>query len=320
LSLFLAYAFYFLNCIKAFDWYNYVFKDLHFLMKISGFTFIRNGTILGYPFIESINSILPICDEFIIAVGPSEDDTLTLLKKIKSKKIKIIQTQWNENMKDRGFVYAQQKMIAQFNCSGDWAFYLEGDEVIHQDDLKTIKKVMKKSLNNSNIESLVFDYYHFFGSKDWIATSPAWYRNEARIIRNNLRAWSPDALYFVNMDKNKKGRYPNAILVGVPIYHYGHIRSVASMNDKLKRVGKYWKTKIPNFISYKIDPQAVKPFLGQHPFIMNKWLKEKAEPFFNPDKNHLLTKREKKHRWLMLLEKWLNKDLTNKHFRLLDHE
>jgi len=211
-------------------------------------------------------------------------------------------------------------MIAQFNCSGDWAFYLEGDEVIHQDDLKTIKKMMQKSLNNSNIESLVFDYYHFFGSKDWIATSPAWYRNEARIIRNNLRAWSPDALYFVNMDKNKKGRYPNAILVGVPIYHYGHIRSVASMNDKLKRVGKYWKTKIPNFISYKIDPQAVKPFLGQHPFIMNKWLKEKAEPFFNPDKNHLLTKREKKHRWLMLLEKWLNKDLTNKHFRLLDHE
>lgn len=289
-------------------------------MIVSGFTFIRNGTILGYPFIESINSILPICDEFIIAVGPSEDDTLTLLKKIKSKKIKIIQTQWNENMKDRGFVYAQQKMIAQFNCSGDWAFYLEGDEVIHQDDLKTIKKVMKKSLNNSNIESLVFDYYHFFGSKHWIATSPAWYRNEARIIRNNLRAWSPDALYFVNMDKNKKGRYPNAVLVGVPIYHYGHIRSVASMNDKLKRVGKYWKTKIPNFISYKIDPQAVKPFLGQHPFIMNKWLKEKAEPFFNPDKNHLLTKREKKHRWLMLLEKWLNKDLTNKHFRLLDHE
>ena len=56
-------------------------------MKISGFTFIRNGTILGYPFIESINSILPICDEFIIAVGPSEDDTLARLKKIKSKKI-----------------------------------------------------------------------------------------------------------------------------------------------------------------------------------------------------------------------------------------
>ena len=56
-------------------------------MKVSGFTFIRNGTILGYPFIESINSILPICDEFIIAVGPSEDDTLARLRKIKSKSL-----------------------------------------------------------------------------------------------------------------------------------------------------------------------------------------------------------------------------------------
>jgi len=289
-------------------------------MKISGFTFIRNGTILGYPFIESINSILPICDEFIIAVGPSEDDTLTLLKKIKSKKIKIIQTQWNENMKDRGFVYAQQKMIAQFNCSGDWAFYLEGDEVIHQDDLKTIKNMMQTSLNNSNIESLVFDYYHFFGSKDWIATSPAWYRNEARIIRNNLRVWSPDALYFVNMDKNKNGRYPHAISIGVPIYHYGHIRSKASMNDKLKRVGKYWNRKIPDFISYEIDPNAIKPFSGKHPAIMKSWLKEKAEQTFHPDPNYQITRREKRHRWLMFFEKFLNKDLTRKHFKFINYD
>ena len=131
-------------------------------MKISGFTFIRNGTILGYPFIESINSILPICDEFIIAVGPSEDNTLARLRKIKSKKIKIIETQWNEKMADRGFVYAQQKMIAQFNCSGDWAFYLEGDEIIHENDLSAVKKAMKENLNNFNIDALVFDYYHFF--------------------------------------------------------------------------------------------------------------------------------------------------------------
>ena len=285
-------------------------------MKVSGFTFIRNGTVLGYPFIESINSILPICDEFIIAVGPSKDDTLARLRNINSKKIKIIQTQWNENMKDRGFVYAQQKMIAQFNCSGDWAFYLEGDEVIHEDDLITIKKSMQKSLNNFRIEALVFDYYHFFGSKDWLATSPAWYRNEARIIRNNLRVWSPDALYFINMDKNKKGRYPNAALVNVPIYHYGHVRSVSSMNDKLRRVGKYWHKKLPDFTAYKIDPKALKPFLGEHPIIMKKWLKEKAEPFFIPDKSHILSGREKRHRWLMSLENLLKLNLRKKHFRI----
>lgn len=289
-------------------------------MKISGFTFIRNGTILGYPFIESINSILPICDEFIIAVGPSEDDTLARLKKIKSKKVKIIQTQWNENMKDRGFVYAQQKMIAQFNCTGDWAFYLEGDEVVHQDDLIIIKKAMKKYLNNSKIESLAFDYYHFFGSKDWIATSPAWYRKEARIIKNNLRVWSPDALYFVNMDKNKKGRYPNAISLDVPIYHYGHIRTKASMNNKLKRVGKYWNKKIPDFVQYEIDPKAIKLFSGNHPKIMKIWLKENAEQVFNPDPNYKITQREKRHRFFSIFEKLLNKDLTKKHFNSISDD
>jgi len=73
-------------------------------MKVSGFTFIRNGSILGYPFIESIKSILPICDEFVIAVGKSDDDTLSKIRAIKSKKIRIIETVWNENMQDRGFV------------------------------------------------------------------------------------------------------------------------------------------------------------------------------------------------------------------------
>ena len=113
-------------------------------MKVSGFTFLRNGSILGYPFKESILSVLPIVDEFIVALGPSEDDTEKVLKSIKSDKLKIIHTQWNEKMTDRGYVYGQQKMIAQFNCTGDWAFYLEADEVVHENDLDKIYNSMKK--------------------------------------------------------------------------------------------------------------------------------------------------------------------------------
>jgi glycosyltransferase involved in cell wall biosynthesis len=133
-------------------------------MKVSGFTFIRNGTLLGYPFIESILSALPICDEFIVAVGDSEDDTLSRIQAIDSDKIKIIPTQWNEKMQDRGFVYAQQKMIAQYNCSEDWAFYLEGDEILHEDDLTKIRTCMEKHLKNPEVEALVFDYHHFLAA------------------------------------------------------------------------------------------------------------------------------------------------------------
>ena len=88
-------------------------------MKVSAFTFIKNGQILGYPFLQSIQSVLPIVEEFIVNVGESEDDTLALIKSISSSKIRIIQSKWNDSMQDRGYVYGQQKMIAQYNCTGD---------------------------------------------------------------------------------------------------------------------------------------------------------------------------------------------------------
>jgi glycosyltransferase involved in cell wall biosynthesis len=284
-------------------------------MKISGFTFIRNGTLLGYPFIESILSALPICDEFIVAVGNSEDDTLERIKAIGSDKIRIIPTQWNEKMQDRGFVYAQQKMIAQYNCTGDWAFYLEGDEILHEDDLPKIKASMEKHLNNPEVEAIAFDYHHFFGSPDWVAVSPAWYRQECRIIRNTIRSWAPDGLYFVVMDKNKSGRYPKAALVGVPIYHYGHVRSVEAMRQKNERVGKYWKHDHPLFNGYQIDPQALKPFSGNHPDAVSNWLKNEAEKYFTPNQDHQLTQRERKHRIKSKIEQLLGLDLIKKHYK-----
>lgn len=286
-------------------------------MKVSGFTFIRNGSLLGYPFIESILSALPICDEFIVAVGDSEDDTLERIQAIGSNKIRIIQTQWNEKMQDRGFVYAQQKMIAQYNCTGDWAFYLEGDEVLHEDDLPKIRASMEEHLNNPKVEALAFDYHHFFGSPDWVAISPAWYRQECRIIRNTIRSWAPDGLYFVVMDKNKKGRYPRAALVDAPIYHYGHVRSVEAMRKKNERVGKYWKHDHPLFNGYQIDPQALKKFSGNHPKIVKPWLENEAEKNFTPNQNHSLTKREIKHRLAMKLEFIFGRELNKKHFTLI---
>jgi hypothetical protein len=218
-------------------------------------------------------------------------------------------------MQDRGFVYAQQKMIAQYNCSGDWAFYLEGDEVLHEDDLPKIKASMAQHLNNSEVEALAFDYHHFFGSPDWLAVSPAWYRQECRIIRNTIRSWAPDGLFFVVMGKNKKGRYPRAALVGATIYHYGHVRNIEAMRQKNERIGKYWKLDHPLFKGYQIDPKTLKPFSGKHPKTVSNWIKKEAEKEFTPNEEHQLTPREKKHRIKSKVEKWFGVDLIKKHFK-----
>lgn len=285
-------------------------------MKVSGYTFIRNGNLLGYPFVQSIQSALPICDEFVVAVGASDDDTLEVLRSINDPKLRIIETTWNEKMIDRGYVYGQQKMIAQFNCTGDWAFYLEGDEILHESELKTILASMEKHLKDPDVEALVFDYYHFYASPKWHAIGG--YRQAPRIIRNTLRSIAPDGLFFVVMNKNKKGRYPKAALTGAHIYHYGNVRSVDFMNEKNSRIAKYWG-EVPVKFSYdNVDPKEILPFDGDHPKIIQSWLMSAAvEHDFTPNPNPILTTKQKRHRWRFAIERLFGIDLTKKHFRLV---
>jgi len=284
--------------------------------RISGFTFLRNGIMLGFPFEASIHSLLPLVDEFVIAVGKSDDDTLARIQAINDSKIRIIETLWNERMAAKGFVYAQQKMIAQYACTGDWAFYLEGDEVLHESELKTIRQSIARHHENPAVEALVFDYLHFYGSPDWLAISPAWYRRECRLIRNTIRSYAPDGQFWVVMEKHRRGRLPNAALANAHIYHYGHVRKIHYMQSKLDQVSKYWSGEAPKVV-YSIDPQAIRPFNGSHPALVRDWLALEAEPAFHPDPAHRLSKREKRHRLMMRLERWFNLELSHKHYRLV---
>jgi len=282
-------------------------------MKVSGFTFLKNAEMLGYPFIESIQSVLPIVDEFVIAIGKSDDNTLEIIKSIQNDKIKIIETQWNELMQDRGYVYAQQKMTAQFSCTGDWAFYLEGDEVLHEKDLDAIRNTMEQHLDNPEVEALYFDYYHFYGKPDQVGI--AGYKRAPRIIRNTIRNYSPDGLFFVVMDKNKKGRYPKAAHAGCHIYHYGHVRKVEKNKEKFKQTNKYWKDKNDVFSTYgDIDLGEIRPFTGTHPKIIQKWINTEAEQEFKQNPNYKITLKDRKHRIRFWLDEELGIDISKKHY------
>jgi glycosyltransferase involved in cell wall biosynthesis len=290
-------------------------------MKVSGFTFLRSGQKLGYPFAASIRSILPLVDEFVIALGPCDDDTEKLVREIGDPKIRIIPTSWNEKMRGDysvgGFVYGQQKSIALFNCTGDWAFYLEADEVLHENDLPKIRAAMEKYLDDERVEALAFDYLHFYGNKNTIAWSPGWYRSEVRILRNTIPAWSSEALFFNVVDSHKKSRYPRAAHTGATIFHYGWIRSEAQMNLKSASVQKYWDDTKPKPMDYtKIDSGSLKLFSGSHPKVVQDWLPP-AEGIFQADPNHPLTAREKKHRHMMKLEQWFGFQFSKRHYKLV---
>ena len=77
-------------------------------MHVTGFTFIRNAVKFDFPIVEAITSILPICDEFVVAIGQSNDATLQLIQEIAPKKIRIIETIWDETLQEGGSVYAKE--------------------------------------------------------------------------------------------------------------------------------------------------------------------------------------------------------------------
>jgi hypothetical protein len=290
-------------------------------MKISGFTFLRNGQKLGYPFVASIRSILPLVDEFVIALGPCDDDTERMVREIGDPKIRIIPTQWNERIQPeysvKGYVYGQQKSIAQFNCTGDWAFYLEADEVLHEQDLPKIRAAMEKYLDDPRVEALAFDYLHFYGNANTYAWSPRWYRSEVRVIRNTIPAWGPEGLFFMVLDSHKKGRFPRAAHTGATIYHYGWVRSEAQMNLKSTATHKYWEDKPAATVDYsQVDPESLRLFNGTHPQTIQPWLPP-ADGIFQADPKHQLTRREKKHRRMLKLEKWFGFRFNKKHYHLV---
>ena len=155
-------------------------------MKISGFTFAKNASKFYFPIKESITSILPIVDEFVVALGDcdQDDDTLALIKSIGSEKIKIVDTVWDSVKYPDNTLYAQQTDLAKSKCNGDWLFYIQCDEVMHEKHLDTVVKACEEYYNQERVEGFLFNYRHFWGDYNHYFKAHSWYPREIRIVRN----------------------------------------------------------------------------------------------------------------------------------------
>ncbi len=255
-------------------------------MKISGFSFVRNGNLYGYPFIESIQSILPLCDEFVIAVGRSEDDTLNSIRHIGSPKIKVIKTVWDESLRTGGAVLAQQTDIALSHTSGDWAFYLQADEVVHEKDIEAIRAAAQQYMDNLAVEGLLFRYNHFYGSYAYVGASRRWYRHEIRIVRNGIGVHSWGDAQGFRIGKRKL----RVKLVDASIYHYGWVKPPRVQQLKQKSFNRLWHSDawvdeqigtVDEF-DYSSGGRLVR-FSGTHPLAMKSKIEEEDWTFSYED-------------------------------------
>ena len=155
-------------------------------MKVCGFSFVRNAAKFSYPVVEAIQSVLPMCDAFIMSVGNSEDGTMELIRSIDSDKIRIIESVWDDRKRKNGEVLAEEtnKVFDQIPEEYDWAVYIQADEVLHEKYHPVLTEAMERWHDRTEVEGILFKYLHFFGSFDYHADSRSWYRNEIRIIKN----------------------------------------------------------------------------------------------------------------------------------------
>src|SRR6185312_5105438 len=175
-------------------------------MKVVGFTIVRNAIKFDYPVVESISSLLPVCDEVLVSVGKSDDDTLNLVKSISSPKIKIMESVWDDSLRKGGL-----RLAVETN------------------------KAIEQYKDDKNVDGLLFNYKHFYGSYSYVvAPFMRWYKHEIRIIRNDKKIRSyKDAQGFRKFNTSKPaneellsgGTKLNVKPVNASIFHYGWVKS-----------------------------------------------------------------------------------------------
>ncbi|MEI6435734.1 MAG: glycosyltransferase family 2 protein [Bacteroidota bacterium] len=278
-------------------------------MKISGFTFVRNAIKFDYPVVEAILSVIPLCDEFIVAVGNSEDGTRDLVQSIGDSRIKILDTIWDDSLREGGQVLALEtdKAFDSVSSESTWAFYIQADEILHEKYIGQVRKALQTHAGNISVEGLAFDYLHFYGSYNYVGDSRDWYRREVRVIRNDKSIRS----YLDAQGFRKKGRKLTVAPANATIYHYGWVKPPEKQQVKQQNFHRYWHSdkwmakevpKTAEFDYSGVDSLAY--FTGTQPVVMQERIIRKNWKFERDPKKNKLSPINRLLRFIEKLTGW----------------
>lgn len=240
------------------------------MVRVSGFTIVRNAVRLDFPLVESIRSILPICDEVVVNVGRSDDATLDLVRSIGDPKIRILETEWD--MSRKNFVFGEETWRAMRACRYPWGVYIQADEVLHEAGASALGAAIEASDADARVEGLLVKYLHFFGGLDTVATNRRWYRREVRAIRldpaADIRPYQGAQGFRVGPDLRKiRVRLTDAVM-----YHYGWARPIEAIRAKRDVTRGFFPHKQPDSVPLLPWMPGLRAFQGEHPAVARDWV------------------------------------------------
>lgn len=238
--------------------------------RIAGFSIVRNATLLDFPLEASVASVLPAVDEFVLAVGKSDDDTLARARAIADPRMRIIETEWDLSLGPKVLSTETNRAIAA--CRADWGIYIQADEVLADGGAERLRELIDRRHADAEIEGVVVDYLHFYGSFDVVGMSRRWYRREIRAIRldRDIRS-DGDAQGF---RRGPDRRRAVSVRSNVPMFHYSSARPPAVLQVKRAHDRTIYDTERAKEPDRPLLPWApgLTRFRGLHPAAVRAWV------------------------------------------------
>ncbi len=244
---------------------------------LSGFTLVRNAVQLNFPIVAAIASVLEVCDEVVVNVGRSDDQTRDIVAGIADSRVRIIDSEWDLSRGDDMLALETQR--AMDACRGSWGIYVQADEVLHERGASILKQCVAAWDRDERVEGMLVEYLHFYGGFDRVATNRQWYRREVRCIRlgRDIRPYQGAQGFRVGPDYRKIRARPT----GAQMFHYGWARPAQTIREKLELTKRMYP-----WASERLDRELkrgtlkwiplLRQFSGAHPAAARSWIAANA--------------------------------------------
>lgn len=142
--------------------WNTIKYNMQWTPSISGYTTTKNCIDQGYPWEQSIKSLLGFCSEVVVVDGGSNDGTWEKLLEWSEldNKLKVHQVKRDWNFKRFAVFDGLQKAEARSRCTGNYLWQQDADEVVHEKDYDKIKELCRNFPRGAALVSLpVVEYW-----------------------------------------------------------------------------------------------------------------------------------------------------------------
>jgi glycosyltransferase involved in cell wall biosynthesis len=199
-------------------------------MRLSIYTFVKNGLYQDYHVVDMLRHHLPLADEIVVNEGYSTDGTFERISRI-DPKIKIFRSHWGQASSFDWFL--KFKNDARQACTGDWCILLDCDEFIPEWEFDRLRHYLETTtdvLASLRLVNFYANYKVFHRDPDKVN----WPGRKVAIHRNvpEVEVWGDGS----NVRLRGRPADEGVSAEEFACHHFGFVRSAARLREKWRNL------------------------------------------------------------------------------------